>query len=94
MALSGRLVIDLEDEGAQVSDADAVVVRRDRNRVELRFDPTVVSAPRLISQITAVHAVRDLFVEGRQVVRDGRVTTIDLAAQVARQNELAKGLAE
>ena len=39
-------------------------------------------------------AVRDLFVEGRQVVRDGRVTTIDLAAQVARQNELAKGLAE
>ena len=39
-------------------------------------------------------AVRDLFVEGRQLVRDGRVTTIDLAAQVARQNELAKGLAE
>ncbi|KZZ21684.1 hydroxydechloroatrazine ethylaminohydrolase [Sulfitobacter sp. HI0082] len=39
-------------------------------------------------------AVRDLFVEGRQVVRDGHVTTFDLAAQVARQNELAKGLAE
>lgn len=39
-------------------------------------------------------AVRDLFVEGRQVVRDGQITTIDLAAQVARQNELAKGLAE
>jgi cytosine/adenosine deaminase-related metal-dependent hydrolase len=39
-------------------------------------------------------AVRDLFVEGRQVVRDGQVVTIDLAAQVARQNELAKGLAE
>ncbi|MFG6562918.1 8-oxoguanine deaminase [Sulfitobacter sp. 1A13421] len=39
-------------------------------------------------------AVRDLFVEGRQVVRDGQITTIDLAAQVARQNHLAKGLAE
>ena len=38
-------------------------------------------------------AVRDLFVEGRQVVRDGNVVTIDLAAQVARQNELARGLA-
>ncbi|WP_411974737.1 8-oxoguanine deaminase [Sulfitobacter faviae] len=38
-------------------------------------------------------AVRDLFVEGRQVVRDGQITTIDLAAQVARQNHLAKGLA-
>ncbi len=39
-------------------------------------------------------AVRDLFVEGRQVVRDGQITTIDLPAQVARQNALAKGLAE
>ncbi|MFG6625440.1 8-oxoguanine deaminase [Sulfitobacter sp. 1A12056] len=39
-------------------------------------------------------AVRDLFVEGRQVVRDGQITTIDMAAQVARQNDLAKGLAE
>ena len=58
-----RLIIDLEDEGARVSDADAVVVHRDRNRVHLSFDPTVVSAPRLISRITAVHAVRDLFVE-------------------------------
>tara|TARA_R110002049_G_scaffold10127_7_gene50595 strand:- start:8388 stop:9722 length:1335 start_codon:yes stop_codon:yes gene_type:complete len=38
-------------------------------------------------------AVRDLFVEGRQVVRDGQVTTIDLAAQVARHNELARELA-
>ncbi|MFG6516213.1 8-oxoguanine deaminase [Sulfitobacter sp. 1A13496] len=38
-------------------------------------------------------AVRDLFVEGRQVVRDGQIITIDLAAQVARQNHLAKGLA-
>ena len=38
-------------------------------------------------------AVRDLFVEGRQVVRDGQITTIDLAAQVAWQNHLAKGLA-
>ncbi len=37
--------------------------------------------------------VRDLFVEGRQVVRDGQVTTIDLAATVQRQNELARGLA-
>ena len=43
--------------------------------------------------LTGPTAVRDLFVEGRQVVRDGQVVTIDLAAQVARQNELAKGLA-
>lgn len=38
--------------------------------------------------------VRDLFVEGRQVVGDGRMMTIDLDAVIARQNALAKRLAE
>lgn len=37
--------------------------------------------------------VRDLFVEGRQVVRGGQVTTIDLGAAIAQQNVLARGLA-
>jgi cytosine/adenosine deaminase-related metal-dependent hydrolase len=36
--------------------------------------------------------VRDLFVEGQQVVADGRVITIDLPAVVARQNRLAQAL--
>ena len=58
-----RLIVDVEDEDTQVSDADAVVVQRDRNRVHLSFDPTVVSAAELISRITAIHPVRDLFVE-------------------------------
>lgn len=34
--------------------------------------------------------VRDLFVEGRQVVRDGTVTTIDLPRVIERQNALAR----
>ena len=38
--------------------------------------------------------VRDLFVEGRQVVTDGRMATIDLDAAIFRQNALAKRLAE
>ncbi len=38
--------------------------------------------------------VRDLFVEGRQVVRDGHVQTIDLGAQIARQNSMARALAQ
>ena len=38
--------------------------------------------------------VRDLFVEGRQVVADGRMATIDLDAAIFRQNALAKRLAE
>jgi len=37
--------------------------------------------------------VRDLFVEGRQIVRDGQITTIDLAATLADQNILARALA-
>ena len=37
--------------------------------------------------------VRDLFVEGRQVVGDGRMLTVDTRAVVARQNRLARALA-
>ncbi len=37
--------------------------------------------------------VRDLFVEGRQVVRDGQLATVDLAQAVERQTALARRLA-
>lgn len=37
--------------------------------------------------------VKDLFVEGRQVVSDGQVTTIDLPKVIERQNRLARQLA-
>ncbi|SFO00654.1 Cytosine/adenosine deaminase [Roseovarius lutimaris] len=36
--------------------------------------------------------VRDLFVEGRQVVRDGHLTSIDLPRVIERQNRLARAL--
>jgi cytosine/adenosine deaminase-related metal-dependent hydrolase len=36
--------------------------------------------------------VRDLFVEGRSVVRQGQMMTLDLAATVRRQNQLAQKL--
>lgn len=36
--------------------------------------------------------VRDLFVEGRAVVRDGRMATIDLPQVIGRQNQLARRL--
>ena len=38
--------------------------------------------------------VRDLFVEGRQIVRDGHVTTIPLGRVIERQRQLALSLAE
>ncbi|MFD3190608.1 8-oxoguanine deaminase [Sedimentitalea sp. HM32M-2] len=37
--------------------------------------------------------VRHLFVEGRQIVRDGELTTLDLAATIARQTAMARALA-
>ncbi len=37
--------------------------------------------------------VKHLFVEGRQVVRDGTITTIDLPRVIERQNQLAAALA-
>jgi cytosine/adenosine deaminase-related metal-dependent hydrolase len=36
--------------------------------------------------------VRDLFVEGRGVVRDGQLTTVDCGALIARQNRMARTL--
>jgi len=38
-------------------------------------------------------SVRDLFVEGRQIVRDGMITTVDLRRAIELQNALAKALA-
>ncbi|OWU86554.1 hydroxydechloroatrazine ethylaminohydrolase [Oceanicola sp. 22II-s10i] len=43
--------------------------------------------------LTGPTKVRDLFVEGRQVVRDGQITTVDLPRVVERQNALARALA-
>ena len=36
--------------------------------------------------------VRDLFVEGRQIVRDGRITTLDLPRLIEHQTRLARRL--
>jgi ABC-2 type transport system ATP-binding protein len=57
------LTVDLADEGADVSDVDATVIRRDGGRVVLAFDPDRVAPAALIARVTARHDVRDLFVE-------------------------------
>jgi cytosine/adenosine deaminase-related metal-dependent hydrolase len=36
--------------------------------------------------------VRTLIVEGREIVRDGQVTRLDMGALIARQNQMARGL--
>ena len=58
-----RLIIDLEDAGAAVSDPDAEFVKQEGHRVWLKFHPERVAASRLITRITEKHAIRDLYVE-------------------------------
>ena len=58
-----RLIVDLVDPTATIEDEAARVVQRDGPRVHLSFAPERISAPALISRITARHEVRDLFVE-------------------------------
>ena len=58
-----RLIVDVETEGAQVSDPEAEVIGRDGHRVYLRFFPERTPAAELIARVTARWPVRDLFVE-------------------------------
>ena len=58
-----RLIIDLAEPDAAVSDPDAVFVRREGRRVHLSFDPRHIPPADLIARIASRHPVRDLFVE-------------------------------
>ena len=58
-----RLIIDLAEPDAAVSDPDAVVMRREGRRVHLSFDPRHIPPADLIARIASRHPVRDLFVE-------------------------------
>lgn len=57
------LIIDLEDADALVSDTEAIVLKREGNRVTLAFDPTLTPTAELIARITTQVVVRDLFVQ-------------------------------
>jgi ABC-2 type transport system ATP-binding protein len=57
------LIVDLEDERAEVADPDAAVIRREGARFTLSFDPAKISPAALIGRLSARFAVRDLFVQ-------------------------------
>lgn len=58
-----RLIVDLEKEGDIVSDEEAHVIKQERHRVWLSYNPTVTATPELISRITKKHAIEDLYIE-------------------------------
>src|SRR5262249_53950267 len=57
------LIVDVEDEHADVGDPDATVIKREGGRVWLRFDPARIATAALIGRLTAKFPVRDLFVQ-------------------------------
>ena len=87
--LGGAQVLGRKDCGALAVGKRADVAIWDMRGVEAAgsWDPVALL-------LAGPMRVRDLVVEGRVVVRDGVLTTIDLAAAVARQNFLAKALME
>lgn len=75
-----RLVVDLVDPHAAISDPHAEITQRNHHRVHLKFNPNTVSAAELIARITTNHQVRDLFVENPPIE--------EIIAQIYQREEL------
>lgn len=63
VSIERRLVVELEDGAVPAVHPRAVIAGSERGRVDIRFDPDVVSATELISDVTSRNRVRDIFVE-------------------------------
>jgi ABC-2 type transport system ATP-binding protein len=60
---SRRLIVDIDDPVIAVNIEGASLVGTNGHRLTFEFDPTIVPTARMISEVTAVLNVRDLFVE-------------------------------
>jgi cytosine/adenosine deaminase-related metal-dependent hydrolase len=98
-AMSAREVLEIATRGGALvlgrDDCGQIAVGK---RADIAiWDATAVEAAGSWDPAALVLAgptkVRDLFVEGRQVVADGQMATIDLPQVIARQNTLARRLA-
>ncbi|MHC0053846.1 8-oxoguanine deaminase [Actibacterium sp. D379-3] len=98
-AMSAREALEIATRGGA-----AVLGRRDCGQISLgkRADVAIWDVSGVQSAgswdkaallLAGPTQVRDLFVEGRQVVRDGQVVTIDLPQVIETQNRLAAALA-
>ncbi|MGA0600106.1 ABC transporter ATP-binding protein [Caulobacter sp. KR2-114] len=58
-----RLFVDFEGEAPDLALEGVTVRSRDGRSLELAFDPRVIPTPKLVSRITADHAVADLHVD-------------------------------
>ncbi len=98
-AMSAREALEIATRGgAQVLGRDDCGQIAVGKRADIAiWDATAVEAAGSWDPAALVLAgpakVRDLFVEGRRVVAEGQMATIDLPQVIARQNELARNLA-
>ena len=58
-----RLIVDLLHENDTLADFKEYVIKQERHRVWLNFDPALITTPEIISRITAKHSITDLYVE-------------------------------
>lgn len=86
--LGGAQVLGRPDCGSLQSGKRADIAIWDVSGIEAAgsWDPVAALV------LCGPNRVRDLFVEGRQVVQDGQLTTIDLPRAIAHQNRLAAKL--
>ena len=82
--LGGAKLLGRDDIGrlAVGARADLVLVDLEHPMMQPRYDPI-----RSLIYAAAERAVRDVYVDGRQVVKEGRVLTMDYAAAAAAVNE-------
>lgn len=62
-----RLIIDLVNENEHIQDPHATLIKQERQRVWLQFDPNKTTTPELITRVLSQHAIRDLYVENRSI---------------------------
>jgi cytosine/adenosine deaminase-related metal-dependent hydrolase len=86
--LGGAQVLGRPDCGSLQSGKRADIAIWDISGIEAAgsWDPVAALV------LCGPNRVRDMFVEGRQVVQDGQLTTIDLPRAIAHQNRLAAKL--
>ncbi len=86
--LGGARVLGRADCGALIPEKRADIAVWDLGGIEAagQWDPVAALV------FCGPNRVRDLFVEGRQVVRDGHVTTLDLPRVIETQTRLARRL--
>lgn len=58
-----HLIVDMDKEIDGIEIEGAEVFKREGHRLYIRFNPDVISTPKLISEITGKHAIHDLYVE-------------------------------